>query len=115
MGPERAVCSDPGVRVKGPCLLPERCGVANIRRVDAKNEEHAVQAVEERLRARFPDIDPTEVKHVVRGAHAELTGPLRDYVPVLVEHAARERLSQQAPVRRAPNAPTTQVPGRASR
>ena len=70
-----------------------------IRIVDSKNEEHAVEAVEERLRARFPDLAPADVRDVVRHAHAELTGPLRDFVPVLVEHAARERLARRARVR----------------
>jgi hypothetical protein len=83
--------------------------------VDAQTEEHAVQAVEERLLARFPDIDPTEVKDAVRGAHAELTGPLRDFVPVLVEHAARERLAHRARVRGGPKATAARAPGRAAR
>lgn len=64
-----------------------------------RSEEHAVQAVEERLRARFPDVDPAVVKDVVHRTHAELTGPVRDFVPVLVEHAARDRLVRAAPPR----------------
>lgn len=64
--------------------------------VDAKTEQHAVQAVEERMRDKFPQIDPTDVKAVVQGVHAELTGPLREYVPVLVEHAARDLLAEIA-------------------
>lgn len=67
--------------------------------MDSENEEHAIKAVEERLRARFPDVAPTDVKDVVHRAHAELTGPLRDFVPVLVEHAARERLARRAGAR----------------
>lgn len=52
--------------------------------MDSENEEHAVKAIEERLRARFPDVAAADVKDVVHRAHAELTGPLRDFVPVLV-------------------------------
>jgi hypothetical protein len=33
------------------------------------------------------------VEAAVRLAHSELTGPVRDFVPVLVEHAARDRLA----------------------
>lgn len=95
--------------------MSDSCGAGNIRMVDAKNEEHAVQAVEERLRARFPDIDPAEVKDVVHGAHAELTGPLRDYVPVLVEHAARERLAHRTRVHGGPKATAAREAGHAAR
>ena len=73
-----------------------------------RSEEQAVQAVEERLRARFPDVDPAVVKDVVHGTHAELTGPVRDFVPVLVEHAARNRLARTA---RAPVLRTLPSPG----
>ncbi len=83
--------------------------------MDANNEEHAVQAVEERLRARFPDIDAAEVKDVVHGAHAELTGPLRDDVPVLVEHAARERLTHKTRVRGGLKAAAARERGHAAR
>ncbi len=82
-------------------LAPLLGGLRTIRIVDSKNEQHAVQAVEERLQARFPDIDPADVKDVP----AELTGPLTDFVPVLVEHAARERLARRARIRGGPNAP----------
>ena len=74
-----------------------------------RSEEQAVQAIEERLRARFPDVDPAVVKDVVHGTHAELTGPVRDFVPVLVEHAARDRLARTARPLGAPHAP---APGR---
>ncbi len=49
--------------------------------------------VQERLAARFPDLDPTVVEAAVQLAAAGITGPVRDYVPLLVERAARERLT----------------------
>lgn len=76
-----------------------------------RSEEQAVQAVEERLRARFPDVDPAVVKDVVHRTHAELTGPVREFVSVLVEHAARNRLARTARPPGAPHAPVP-VPGR---
>ncbi len=48
--------------------------------------------VQERLEARFPDLDPTVVEAAIRVCAAEITGPVRDFVPLLVERAARERL-----------------------
>ena len=89
--------------------LPDSSTACSIGIVNQRSEEHAVQAVEERLRDRFPDVDPGVVKDVVHGSHAELTGPVRDFVPILVEHAARERLARTA---RAPGAPHAPVPGR---
>ena len=41
----------------------------------------------------FPELDPTVVEAAVRLSHAQLTGPIRDFVPLLVERAARDRLS----------------------
>jgi len=48
--------------------------------------------VQERLESRFPDLDPTVVEAAIRVAASEITGPVRDFVPLLVERAARERL-----------------------
>ena len=50
--------------------------------------------VRERLEARFPDLDPTVVEAAIRVSAASLTGPVRDFVPLLVEKAARERLAR---------------------
>ena len=50
--------------------------------------------VQQRLEARFPDLDPTVVEAAVQVAAAGITGPVRDYVPLLVERAARERLTR---------------------
>ena len=50
--------------------------------------------VQERLEARFPQFDPTVVAAAIQVAAAGISGPVRDFVPLLVERAARERLSQ---------------------
>ena len=50
--------------------------------------------VQQRLEARFPDLDPDVVADAVQVAAAGITGPVRDYVPLLVERAARERLNR---------------------
>lgn len=57
------------------------------------DEAQAVNAVIDRLAGRFPQLQREEIATVVHEAHHELDGnPIRDFVPVLVEHEARERL-----------------------
>jgi len=57
-------------------------------------ERVAVDHVAQRLSARFPDVDPAVVARVVREVHGRFDGhPTREFVPVLVEDAARDRLS----------------------
>ena len=53
----------------------------------------ALSDVRLRLQEHFPELDADVVEAAVRLAHSELTGPVRDFVPVLVEHAARDRLA----------------------
>ncbi len=48
--------------------------------------------VKERLQARFPQADPTVVAAAIRVAASEITGPIREFVPLLVERAPRTRL-----------------------
>jgi hypothetical protein len=71
--------------------LPDACEVTDQRGDD--HEEVALADVEGRLRERFHDLDPAVVEAAVRVSHAALTGPIRDFVPLLVEHKARDRLS----------------------
>jgi hypothetical protein len=61
-------------------------------RVDDRSEKAALTEVQGRLSQRFPQLSEEVVEAAVRLAHAELTGPIREFVPVLVEHIARERL-----------------------
>lgn len=43
--------------------------------------------------AAFPALPASEVQEAVASAHESMTGPIRDFVPVLAERAARARLS----------------------
>jgi hypothetical protein len=62
-----------------------------------KLDEHgAVEQVFERLTARFSDVPVETVRHTVHAIHDGLEGPVRDYVPLLVEHAARDALAAGA-------------------
>jgi len=60
------------------------------------DERQAVEQVTVRLSARFPNLPTTLVRTTVRDEHAKLDGRVRDYVPVLVERAARQRLGMIA-------------------
>ena len=52
-----------------------------------------MHAVIDRLAGRFPQLEREDIATVVHEAHHQLDGnPIRDFVPVLVEHEARERL-----------------------
>jgi hypothetical protein len=62
--------------------------------VDPAHEARQMAEVQERLEARFPDLDPSVVAAAVQVAAAGITGPVREYVPLLVERAARERLNR---------------------
>lgn len=59
----------------------------------AEHELEAVEAVCRRLSARFPDVPPETITRTVHEIHLGLSGPIRDYVPVLVEHMARDHLA----------------------
>lgn len=61
--------------------------------MDRKLEAHEIEEVQVRLAERFPQLDREVVEAAVRLAHSELTGGIRDFVPVLVEHNARDRLA----------------------
>ncbi|WP_406830613.1 hypothetical protein ABEG17_16700 [Pedococcus sp. KACC 23699] len=60
--------------------------------MDHQQEASALGEIQERLADRFPGIASEVIEAAVRLAHAELRGPVRDYVPLLVEHAAHDRL-----------------------
>ena len=57
------------------------------------DEALALEHVREALAARFPTVDEQTVRSVVDEAYAVLDGPVRDYVPLLVERRSRERLT----------------------
>jgi hypothetical protein len=61
-----------------------------------RHEQQAIDEVYDRLTRRFDSIDQGEVGSVVYGVAEEFSDArVRDFVPVLVEHIARERLAAQ--------------------
>ena len=58
-------------------------------------ELRALADVVDRLAARFPGVSREHIEDVVQQEHRLLdTGRVRVFVPVLVEHAARDRLAR---------------------
>lgn len=61
--------------------------------MNAEEEARAVDQVVDRLVQRFPAVPRDRVAAIVGEEHRVLDGnPIRDFVPVLVEHEARVRL-----------------------
>jgi hypothetical protein len=61
------------------------------------DEAKAIDNVVDRLAQRFPHVPRPSIEQTVREEHKALDGGrIRDYVPVLVEHAAKARLSRSA-------------------
>ena len=64
---------------------------------DVEAHEHrAIEEVRVRLAQRFPDVERTDVDRAVDDALAGITGPVRDFVPILVERAAAQNLSSMS-------------------
>ncbi len=60
------------------------------------DEDKAVAEVVDRLAERFPSFQRGHIDEIVRSEHHALEGkPIRDYVPVLVEHGAKARLRDE--------------------
>ena len=66
---------------------------------DSRVENQESRAIEEllsRLRAAYPDVPAQTVAAAVQAAQAELADhPIRDFMPLLVERSARERLRSE--------------------
>jgi len=61
----------------------------------AAHEAREIDEVIERLRERFPDISPQRIAAAVTEAHGTFEGrPIRDFIPVFVERAAQESLTE---------------------
>lgn len=61
-------------------------------------EDAALRHVTERLRQQFPELDADIVARTVHGRYDQLgDAPVRDFIPVLVERAAREQLETAIP------------------
>ena len=62
-----------------------------------RDEAHAIDDVVDRLAGRFTSLDRAHIEEIVHDEWHRLDeGRLRDFVPVLVEHEARERLRREA-------------------
>jgi len=61
------------------------------------DEEQAMDGVAERLAERYPGTPPELIASLVQQTYRSFEGrPIRDYVPVLVEHAVRGRIEGTA-------------------
>ncbi|WP_422386418.1 three-helix bundle dimerization domain-containing protein [Cryobacterium breve] len=64
--------------------------------VNLDDELQAVDKIVDRLTERFPNLPRSSVERAVREEHETFSGrPIRDFVPVLVEHGVKERLRKQ--------------------
>lgn len=67
------------------------------------DETQAIDQVIDRLTQRFPSLEREHIADVVQDEHEQLDeGKVRDFVPVLVEKAAKRRLKKQAKESRTP-------------
>lgn len=71
----------------GPEVSPDSA------RSPSEQETQAITEVHSRLAKRFPTVDDTVIEAAIRLEHSHLDGPIRDFVPILVEHAARDRIA----------------------
>lgn len=62
-----------------------------------RNESQAVSAVQKRLAEGFADLEPDLVRKEVAAAHSVMTSPIRDFVPVMVQRMARDRVTSRHP------------------
>lgn len=57
------------------------------------SETTALLDLQHRLEMTFPSVASTVVHQAVTDSYAAMTGPIRDFVPLLVEHQARNALA----------------------
>jgi hypothetical protein len=76
-----------------------------------QSEAQALAAVRKRLGEQFPEVGEEAVASAVSAAHAEMSGPIRDYVPVLVERTVRNRLTRQQGHLPLPTSPRVHLQG----
>ncbi|GAA1957932.1 three-helix bundle dimerization domain-containing protein [Microbacterium deminutum] len=61
--------------------------------MDSPEKDKEIGAIIDRLEKQFPDVPPPEVVAVILEAHDAFNEyPISNYVPVLVERHAKERL-----------------------
>jgi len=56
------------------------------------HEAASLLGVRTRLLGQFPRLGSAAVDQAVKAAYLTMTGPIRDFVPLLVEHNARDTL-----------------------
>lgn len=67
-------------------------------RGQANREAEAISRITCRLQQQFPELPAETMEAIVAGRYHVLDGrPLRDFIPILVEHAAREDLNSGHP------------------
>jgi len=77
--------------------LPPVCGSGQTHSMKPEDELRAVEKLADELVERHPELPADAVRTIVSEAHHELDGaPVRDFVPPLVSHAARQRLRTQS-------------------
>ncbi|BAH51870.1 three-helix bundle dimerization domain-containing protein [Rhodococcus opacus] len=58
------------------------------------DEQLQVEKVIERMITRYPSLSPVDIEHIVRTVHKRLAeSRVRDFIPLLVERAARRDLA----------------------
>ena len=76
-----------------------------------KSEAQAVAAVVDRLAERFPAVERSVIEDMVAHEHSLFAhGRVRDYIPILVERAAKLRLSGRHPQPAGPPHPAPASP-----
>jgi hypothetical protein len=61
--------------------------------MNRSEEDRAISEAVERLTKRFPDVSPVVVERAVADSRPEFEGnPIRGFVPLFVERAAKHRL-----------------------
>lgn len=85
------VATPDGAPGRGIQPVPRRRG--HSRRMNRPDEERQIADVVERLEEKFPSLSTQEIEVIVAEQVALLDGnPIRDYIPRLVEHGAKEKL-----------------------
>ncbi|MGY4769756.1 three-helix bundle dimerization domain-containing protein [Kribbella sp. CWNU-51] len=65
--------------------------------MDRSEEDRAISEAVERLIKTFPDVSPVVVERAVADSRPEFEGnPIRAFVPLFVERAAKHRIRAQA-------------------
>ena len=66
------------------------------RRQNASEEDLAVEHAAERLAERYPEVPRERIDELVEKHHEEFDGaPVRDFVPVLIEHDVKQELNAE--------------------